>query len=404
MRKLTDEMRETIQGSCLSLLTATMRTLDTEEMKIHAEVKNISVEYDLMKNEVKNLEKEVNKLRESINRPGTHALVLSAQVLESVRAECQGKEERLAEMHQELAVKKAMYDNANSRAKSALLFTLEQTSMASWSCFNILFHQLQRYFGDISKLSEPATRAMLEMKSVQNVAKAIDRDRKVMLKEAREEGERRAAQLGTPTGGLEATGTQGQRVSPNQKEKEEGSSSTTNRLRPFDDLFSDFIADSEAIGRGVAGGAGSSGGTVTGSSPMVQQKPPPTASPRYVDPATESSPPATKPSFDDLFADPPTQPQQPASRATAATVLPAGPSPAPTSTSAAAIGAYTTNYPPSATATHGGTSSTSYSNPSYAAQPQWGSWDAAAPSATAPTHTSAPSKPKVAHDETDFFA
>lgn len=259
VKHLTEELQETIRNSCMNISKSTMTQLDAESARVAKEVEERQVELDTRRIEVSNLADHLAKVQTNIGNASTGVasiIVTQPEVMDSLQESVRVLRIDLERKRNMMSASEEAYRQRCRVAKKELHFLLEQTSMSTWTCYNVFFSQLSNFFEETTVAGRNVCKALIKLKNSQTIARTLTAERKARLTKERRHAEERARQSTPPVEPVAAA------VAPTRPLDDLlGGGVGAATTAPNDDPFGAFLAS-----RGVAPTS------TSGGSPQVQQQ------------------------------------------------------------------------------------------------------------------------------------
>lgn len=176
MKRMIAELRETVEVNCKGICQATLADLDRAHHEVVHDVTQAETAVDLQRHKVESAKRSLRKLKEEVNTfsDGTRSKAQRVMQLEQGEA---GLGAKMEESHNlQLA-----YQQAVLQGRSNLHFALEQSSMSTWSMYNIFFSQMTNFFDEAARESQTVAKAFTSLKNMQSVSKRISEEKRQRL-------------------------------------------------------------------------------------------------------------------------------------------------------------------------------------------------------------------------------
>lgn len=82
---------------------------------------------------------------------------------------------------EDLVAANIAYESELQQAKEILNDALEQTSMSTWSCYNVFFSQMAHYFSDVQVGNTELAKCLISLKNSQQISKKLTKERRDRL-------------------------------------------------------------------------------------------------------------------------------------------------------------------------------------------------------------------------------
>lgn len=82
---------------------------------------------------------------------------------------------------EDLVAANIAYESELQQAKEVLNDALEQTSMSTWSCYNVFFSQMAHYFSDVQVANTELAKCLISLKNSQQISKKLTKERRDRL-------------------------------------------------------------------------------------------------------------------------------------------------------------------------------------------------------------------------------
>lgn len=82
---------------------------------------------------------------------------------------------------EEMVAANLAYESELQQAKELLHEALEQTSMSTWSCYNVFFSQMAQYFSEVEKGNSDLAKVLISLKNSQLISKKLTKERRERL-------------------------------------------------------------------------------------------------------------------------------------------------------------------------------------------------------------------------------
>lgn len=178
MRALLSELRETVSVNCCGLTQTAMKDMDEAYRVAVKATDSAASAVDFQQLTVQNANQELQREKGRLTKfheddPN------SAPVHIAVRH----REAKLVQAKDELAELQASYREAVRSAGTSLFFAQEQTSMSTWSAYQILFSQMTHFFADASSESASISKTLTQLKNRQQVSLKISAEKRMRIEE-----------------------------------------------------------------------------------------------------------------------------------------------------------------------------------------------------------------------------
>ena len=90
---------------------------------------------------------------------------------------------------EDLVAANIAYESELQQAKEVLNDALEQTSMSTWSCYNVFFSQMAQYFSDVHVGNMELAKCLISLKNSQQISKKLTKERRDRLVSLRSDAE-----------------------------------------------------------------------------------------------------------------------------------------------------------------------------------------------------------------------
>lgn len=182
MRRMIAELQETVELNCGGICKTAIRSLDQAHLEVVRQVTAAQTALDLQRRKVQNGNDGLKKLRDEVKKmPEAHAQKsLRVMQLEQMEASHSVKVEEEQQLRSE-------FDQTVRSGLSSLHYALEQSSMSTWSVYNIFFAQMNHFFVDAGNEASEVAKAFAALKNSQGVSKRISEEKRQMLEKHRQQ-------------------------------------------------------------------------------------------------------------------------------------------------------------------------------------------------------------------------
>eukprot|EP00672_Neobodo_designis_P026759 CAMPEP_0174850860 /NCGR_PEP_ID=MMETSP1114-20130205/21173_1 /TAXON_ID=312471 /ORGANISM="Neobodo designis, Strain CCAP 1951/1" /LENGTH=400 /DNA_ID=CAMNT_0016085351 /DNA_START=39 /DNA_END=1241 /DNA_ORIENTATION=+ len=213
--KMAQSAGETLKFSCVSIVTSSVKQAKKDAAEARSSVRDAQVALDLARNDVVAAQEELETIEATLEEFREANGTVNPRTIDSLGVDPVKARQTLDRREAALENRKAAYDSAVIENVKRLDHSLEQTTMAGWSSFNVFFTEVSNFLAEGAPVANAISQHTRSLKNLQGVSKQLTRERRVRLAQELQQAALRSAGtspagptvMTTATGGHAPTAT-----------------------------------------------------------------------------------------------------------------------------------------------------------------------------------------------------